>query len=165
MKTRILAAVAAVASWSMTSCGPRATPEDCAGACRNFASLTKIVEGDRNQAVLEEIDREIRRLQDALERELEALDAEANRMLDLVDDDDERIALIEEYEARVEARQDEYQPRFVALEEARALGPGAADDEEALAGCIDRCLEERTGKHTTDCRANSIDPAEFHMCK
>jgi hypothetical protein len=50
-------------------------------------------------------------------------------------------------------------------EEARALGHGAADDESALAGCIDRCLEDRTGKFTTDCRANAVDLAGFHVCK
>ena len=103
-------------------------------------------------------------LEAALERELEALGAEADRMLALVEDDDERTSLLEEYQARMEAKQSEYQPKFEALEETRALGR-VGDGAGVLSGCIDRCLEERTAKYTSDCRANAVDLAGFYMCR
>jgi len=165
MEIRWFIGVAAAALLATVSCGPRATPEECIGACRNYDRLMAVAEAERNRAALEAIDLEQKSLEAALERELQALDDEADRMLDLVEDDDERAALIEEYEARVEAKQSEFQPRFEMLEEARALGHGAADEEEVLAGCTDRCLEGRTGKHTADCRANAVDLAEFQMCR
>lgn len=165
METRWFGAVSVAILVATASCSSRATPEECTFACRTHAKLMQAAMGYRNNDVREEIEREMRRLQDALERELEVHDREVDQRLDLARDDDQRTALIEEYEERVEARRDEYQPRFLALEEAKSLSAGSADDEESLLVCINRCLDEHTGKRTAHCRANAVDLAAFYMCR
>jgi len=122
-------------------------------------------EGDGKIAALQAIDREIRRLEEALEHDLDALDQQVERRLDLARDDNERTAIIEEYEDLSEAKQDEYQPRFEALMEAKVLGTGSTDAEKTLDDCIDRCLEGRTAKSIADCQTQAAGLAEFQMCR
>lgn len=166
MIIRWIVVVAAATLMLTVSCGPRATPEECAGACRKYVSLMQTPGGEGKIAALEAIDREIRRLEKALERDLNALDQQLEKRLDLAMEDDERTKMIEEYEDLSEAKQEEYQPLFEALVEAKALGgSGGIDATKALDGCIDGCLEGRTSKSSAVCQAQAASLAEFQTCK